>query len=284
MIKEILMEEQKKLALEILKSIADFCDKNNLRYYLAYGTMLGAVRHKGFIPWDDDIDIMMPRDDYNKFISSYNGYNSMYKVYSIESDDNYPYTMAKVFDQRTKLEDFTLWEQYPYSGVFVDIFPIDGLPKSMTEQRKLFNHQQLLNLLLHGSCMKYTFSHHYVDSKGSYAKIKALSRTILKFAAITLMHPLPTASLVKKINRDASRYPFDQSTNVSVLVDCASGNKREILPRDIFLEPKLYDFEQYQFKGIANYDFYLTHLFHNYMEMPPVDRRVPHHNFKVYWR
>lgn len=64
---EILLEEQKQLALAILKSIADFCDKRGLRYYLAYGTMLGAVRHNGFIPWDDDIDIMMPRDDYNQF-------------------------------------------------------------------------------------------------------------------------------------------------------------------------------------------------------------------------
>lgn len=71
---------------------------------------------------------------------------------------------------------------------------------------------------------------------------------------------------------------------MSVLIDCASGNKREILPREIFENPRLYQFEQYQFKGIANYDFYLTHLFHNYMEMPPADRRLPHHNFKVYWR
>lgn len=282
--KEILMEEQKQLALAILKSIADFCDKYGLRYYLAYGTMLGAVRHKGFIPWDDDIDIMMPRDDYNKFLAAYNGYNRFYRVCSIEKDDSYPYTMAKVFDQRTKLEDFTLWKQYPYAGVFVDIFPIDGLPLKAEEQDKLFNHQQFLNLLVHGSCMKYTFSHHYVDSKDSYAKIKALSRTVLKFAAITLMHPLSTQKLVKKVNQEASIYPFETSTNVSVLIDCASGNKREILPREIFENPRLYQFEQYQFKGIANYDFYLTHLFHNYMEMPPANRRLPHHNFKVYWR
>lgn len=282
--KEILMEEQKQLALAILKSIADFCDKYGLRYYLAYGTMLGAVRHKGFIPWDDDIDIMMPRDDYNKFLAAYNGYNGFYRVCSIEKDDSYPYTMAKVFDQRTKLEDFTLWKQYPYAGVFVDIFPIDGLPLKAEEQDKLFNHQQFLNLLVHGSCMKYTFSHHYFDSKDSYAKIKALSRTVLKFAAITLMHPLSTQKLVKKVNQEASIYPFETSTNVSVLIDCASGNKREILPREIFENPRLYQFEQYHFKGIANYDFYLTHLFHNYMEMPPANRRLPHHNFKVYWR
>jgi len=282
--KEILMEEQKQLALAILKSIADYCDKQGLRYYLAYGTMLGAVRHKGFIPWDDDIDIMMPRDDYNKFLNEYNGYNDIYRVCSIEKDDSYPYTMAKVFDQRTKLIDFTLWKQYKYAGVFVDIFPIDGLPSKTDEQEHLFNHQQFLNLLVHGSCMKYTFSNHYVDSKDSGAKIKALIRTLLKFAAITLMHPLSTQKLVKKINQEACKYSFETSANVSVLIDCASGNKREVLPKEIFKNPCLYQFEQYQFKGVDNYDFYLTHLFHNYMEMPPVDRRLPHHNFQVYWR
>lgn len=81
---EILMEEQKQLALAILKDIADFCDNQGLRYYLAYGTMLGAVRHKGFIPWDDDIDIMMPRDDYNEFLTHYNGYNKIYRACSIK--------------------------------------------------------------------------------------------------------------------------------------------------------------------------------------------------------
>ena len=164
------------------------------------------------------------------------------------------------------------------------MYLFDGLPLKAAEQEEIFKRQQLLNLLLHGSCMKYTFSHHYVDSKDSCAKIKALGRTILKFAAITLMHPLSTQKLVKKINQEACKYSFETSDNVSILIDCASGNKREVLPREIFERPRLYQFEQYRFKGISNYDFYLTHLFNNYMEMPPANRRLPHHNFKVYWR
>ena len=281
---EILMEEQKQIGLAILKDITDFCDNHRLRYYLAYGTMLGAVRHKGFIPWDDDIDIMMPRNDYDKFLTYYNGNNKKYRVCSIQNDPVYPYTMAKVFDQRTQLEDFTLWKQYQYGGIYVDIFPIDGLPEEQEKQNTLFNHQQFLNLLIHGSVMGYTFSRHYADSKESYIKVKSLLRTLLKFIAITLMHPLPTSKLIKKINEDASKYPFDESTNVSVLIDCASGNKREILPKKLFDNFCIYQFEQYQFKGVADYDFYLTHLFQNYMEMPPTKRRIPHHNFKVYWR
>ena len=78
--REIGFSEIKSVALDILKDVAHFCDTHDIRYVLAYGTMLGAVRHKGFIPWDDDIDIMMPRDDYNRFIKTYNEHNSRYQV------------------------------------------------------------------------------------------------------------------------------------------------------------------------------------------------------------
>lgn len=84
---EIDFADIKQLALNILKDVAEFCDHHDIKYALAYGTMLGAVRHKGFIPWDDDIDIMMPREDYNRFIQLYNDSNSRYKVFSIETDN-----------------------------------------------------------------------------------------------------------------------------------------------------------------------------------------------------
>lgn len=282
--KELGITEIKKLALDILKSIALFCDTNQLQYFLAYGTMLGAVRHHGFIPWDDDIDIIMPRPDYEKFLKTYNGFNPNYYIASIENDFNYTYTMSKVFDLRTKLKDLTLWKSYPKGGVFVDVFPIDGLPDSPVAQNKLFQHQQLLNLIYHSSCMKYTYSRHYVDSKNKLAKIKGFIRTFLKFGAVTLMHPIPTNKILLKINRDAQTFPFIQAKYKSVLIDCASGNKREVLPAELFAERKKYKFEDQEFWGFANSDFYLKHLFNNYMEMPPEDRRVSHHNFKVYWR
>ena len=124
--REIGFSEIKRVALDILKDVAHFCDTHDIRYVLAYGTMLGAVRHKGFIPWDDDIDIMMPRDDYNRFIKLYNDHNPRYQVYSIENDDSYTYTMAKVFDQETVMIDNTLWRNFDKAGVFIDIFPLMG--------------------------------------------------------------------------------------------------------------------------------------------------------------
>lgn len=120
--REIGFSEIKGVALDILKDVAHFCDTHDIRYVLAYGTMLGAVRHKGFIPWDDDIDIMMPRDDYNRFIKLYNNHNPRYQVYSIENDDKYTYTMARIFDQETVMVDNTLWRNFDKAGVFIDIF------------------------------------------------------------------------------------------------------------------------------------------------------------------
>lgn len=278
------MDEMKSIALEILKDVAAFCDANSIRYYLAYGTMLGAVRHSGFIPWDDDIDIMMPRKDYEKFIEHYNNINKYYRVCSIDNDYEYPYTMAKVFDLRTEMIDLTHRKQYKYAGVFIDIFPVDGLPDDKNLQTSMFNYQQFLNILIHGSCMDYTVSQHYADSKERYAKLKGILRTLMKFVAVTLMHPLPTSRLIKKINENAKKISFDQANMVSVLIDCESGNKREVWPREIFDNVCDYPFEQYCFKGIKDYDFYLTQCFNNYMEMPPKDRRVPHHNFEVYFR
>lgn len=87
--KPITTHELRKIQIEILKSIHNYCQENNLRYSLAYGTLLGAVRHKGFIPWDDDIDIMMPRPDYEQFLKGYRGYNEFYQVQDYCTDHSY---------------------------------------------------------------------------------------------------------------------------------------------------------------------------------------------------
>ncbi|MFR5682857.1 MAG: phosphorylcholine transferase LicD [Clostridia bacterium] len=122
------LEEIKSIQLDILSQVANYCDRNGLRYFLAYGTLLGAVRHKGYIPWDDDIDIMMPRPDYMQFINSFNNEKCALRVGSHYLDKNYPYVIAKVYDTSTLCKE-NIDVEYSI-GINIDVFPIDGLPET----------------------------------------------------------------------------------------------------------------------------------------------------------
>ena len=124
-IKYLSMDEIKSVELEILKYIHNFCIENDIKYFLNYGTLIGAVRHKGFIPWDDDIDICMFRKDYEKFIDLFSKDDGIYKILSLETDDKYYNNFIKVINSKTKIEDERNYKTYDL-GIFVDIFPIDS--------------------------------------------------------------------------------------------------------------------------------------------------------------
>lgn len=284
MMKEISFKEMQKIALEILINVSQYCDSHNIRYYICGGTLLGAVRHKGFIPWDDDIDILMPRPDYLKFVQNYNQDHKRYLVKSIENSADYWRTFAKVFDLSTYLEENCIRMPKKDNGVFIDIFPVDGLPKSKVQQKILFKEQEFLNFLYHGSAWNYTRSFKYADSKDRFAKLKGQIRTILKFVAVTFLNPLPTISLIKLINKNAMRYSYQDADEVAAIVDCHYGGSREKMPKKLFEKQILFSFEGYQFWGSAAWKIYLTNLYGNYMELPPVENRVTHHDFKAYWK
>lgn len=122
--KKLTLDEVKKIQLEILAYIDSFCKKNNISYFINYGTLLGAVRHKGFIPWDDDIDISMDREHYNMFIEKFNQDSSKYKILSLDTDKTYFNNFIKVVDTTTKIVDNRNYKTFS-CGVFVDIFPMD---------------------------------------------------------------------------------------------------------------------------------------------------------------
>lgn len=282
--KKIDSDEMKQLELNMLVDVAAFCDNHGIRYYLGGGTLLGAVRHKGFIPWDDDVDISMPRPDYLKFVKTYNGSHEFYHVQSIENNDKYWRTFAKVFDTRTYLKEDAIRIPKEGNGVFIDVFPVDGLPSDKISQFILFKEQEFLNFLYHASAWNYTMSHKYRDSMGAFANLKGLIRTFLKFIAITLLHPLPTIKLIKILNDNASKWEFDKAQFVGAIVDCAHGAACEKIARDHF-EPRIkFVFENHEFWGSKGYDEYLTNLYGDYMKLPPMDRRETHHDFEAYWK
>ena len=126
--KRLDINEIKQIELDILVNIAKFCDEYGLRYYLAGGTLLGAIRHKGFIPWDDDIDIIMPREDYIKFFKTYKSDCGFYKADSILNNADYWLQTGKVFDLRTIVINNN--EKYQFN-IWIDVFPTDGVPKNI---------------------------------------------------------------------------------------------------------------------------------------------------------
>ena len=127
-VKELTIEELKAVELNILKDVAKFCEKHDIKYFLCGGTLLGAIRHKGFIPWDDDIDIAMPREDYERFFKLYNSSNTRYHADSLENNPNWHMSFGRVGDTATVLYEHTLKEKYKEYHAFIDVFPVDGIP------------------------------------------------------------------------------------------------------------------------------------------------------------
>ena len=138
---EIPLEELKSRQLEILTRIDKFCTEHNIQYSLAFGTLLGAIRHKGYIPWDDDIDIMMLRSDYNRFISLF--YDEQLRVLSIENESRYILPFAKVVDNNSILIEQSTME-LPL-GIYVDIFPVDNIPDDISLRNDFYRKKKILN-------------------------------------------------------------------------------------------------------------------------------------------
>ena len=148
--KMVTMDESRNIQLNILREIHKICEENNLRYYLAYGTLLGAVRHKGFIPWDDDIDIVMPRPDYIRFFEI--AKSDTCDFYSIEKNDEYIYSFGKASRKNTVIIPDGMRCKIEL-GISVDIFPLDGAGQSTEEGEETFSRTSIL----YGLCIASTW-------------------------------------------------------------------------------------------------------------------------------
>lgn len=144
--KELTLKDKQEIMLDIMLDIDKFCRENNIRYSLAYGTMLGAVRHKGFIPWDDDLDIFMLREDFERFIKTYPG-ERYHVLYNTRNENEFLATgYAKVHDPSTVIKGEKTHTKY---GVFVDIFPLDPVPADPEEQKRYIKRHKSLHNRLH---------------------------------------------------------------------------------------------------------------------------------------
>lgn len=276
--KEIQFEQLRKIQINILKNFAHFCEENNLAYFLSGGTLLGAVRHKGFIPWDDDIDIMMPRKDYEYAMKNFE--SSLYQVLSIENNPRYWDLAGRIVDKRTLLQ--VEYDKNP-TGVYIDVFPIDGLPSSKLLQKIEFKLESFFIVMNRSTVLKLQSSHRY-KKNDIFSRTKNIIRTGIKFLMIETVGRTAPSMWVRLVHNLAKRYPFSYDRDVAVIVLGHYG-MREVVPGSIYANKILVDFEGERFWAPKDYKVYLSQLYgKDYMQLPPVEKQVSDHNFKAYWK
>lgn len=258
--KKINLEELKKISLDILINVADFCEENGISYYLACGTLLGAIRHKGFIPWDDDIDIMMPRPDYEKFLSMYSD-----DTYLLCKPSEGRLYYAKVYDSRTiKYEEGVDYKKFKPLGVDIDIFPLDGIVNDKSTIERIYKKECFLEMLLRLSTQPIFYRKN---------KLKAINRIIPRI--------IGSKRIVKMIERNAKKYDYESSDYVVRMRRSLNGFTGA-LPKSVY-EKCYVEFENHAFIAPKGYDAWLNRFFGNYMELPPEEKRITH-ICDCYWK
>lgn len=270
--RELNINETQVVSLEILKKIAEICEKRNLKYYLMYGTLIGAVRHEGFIPWDDDLDIMMPRNDYDKLIEYLlNNMNELknLKIFNHETCKNYPYMITRVSDDRYSIKmenekDFGM-------GIFIDIYPYDGLGNTREEALKFAKKGDHLSSL----CYQATRKRYAIETTTSLWK-KIMKAPVFVFAKMCGKNIFQD-----KLSKLARVKEYDQSNYVGCIT-WLSGGEKDIFKREWFDDFEKVKFENYYFRIPKEYDKILTHIYGDYMKLPSPEDRIGHHFYKAF--
>lgn len=273
--KEMTTDEIKMCSLAILDFIDQVCKENHLRYFLCGGTLLGAIRHKGFIPWDDDIDVMMPRKDYERLFKVW-PHNSYYEALNYKNTHNFPYAYGKAIDKRTvKFEPIR--NDCQTIGVDVDIFPIDSIPEDEKTTIVFFEdikkYQKRLNKQVY-----------------PIGKSRNIFRTVARFIIIILRR-MPELigintidGIVRSFSNFAQRYNNTDSSFCGITAISHYGEK-EKNPKTSYETTVNVEFEGKNYPSPSGYDLYLSQLYSkNYMQLPPLEQRKTHHTYKAYWK
>ena len=263
--KELSVDEIKQRVFDVLCYIDDVCKKNGIVYYLDSGTLLGAVRHKGFIPWDDDVDILVDRADYERFIKAINNDGDHYRALSMHNTKDYHYLFAKVVDTETELIEEPV--SVEGMGVFVDVFPMDHLPSSDIK-RRLFQRK------IHLYRMALTVLRRNEQGDKPNCAIQKVVYLMFKHSGWKKVQFKLDSMLAKR---------KDQVTKYKGNVVCSFNPYRDV-KTEIYGEPVKLQFESREFSAPKKYKEYLTILYGDYMKLPPEDKRVSNHDFKVYMR
>ena len=269
MSKELNVEEVKDILSHILFNFKEFCEANNLKYFLAYGTLIGAVRHQDFIPWDDDIDVVMPRDDYDKFLQlTKDGIGDIYSVVSTVTDNNYIYPFAKMYNNKTKLVELEVKKNLNTNGIYIDIFPLDGMPEGKNNIRK---HYKKAGIYIKMNCLAFNTKTRW-DSP---------LKTIINRTIARVCRAYGCKRIIKRMDKLSRKYDYKTSEKVGLV--CWGLGEKEAVSKDTFSSSIQLKFRNDFYNVPVGYHEYLTSIYGDYMEVPPKECRVSNHNYKAYY-
>ena len=265
------LREVQLASLEILKKVDEICQQEKLTYWLMYGTLLGAIRHRGFIPWDDDIDITMPRKDYDKLVKHFKTHEEEMRPLKLlcgMEDSSVPFLITRISDTRYKMVG-EYGDALADLGVFIDVYPLDGVGSTVEEADEV-DKAAKKTLLLYGRANE-TISHLAYRHKDTSLP-KYLAKKV--YRALSLKSE---EEYVKCLSLLAARNEYETSDYVSCVIwDPLYRSKAW------FSTTLRVPFESIEVSIPAGYDDILKRSYGDYMQLPPEEERVGHHRYVIY--
>ncbi len=258
---ELSLQEIKEITFDVLKHFRQFCSDHNIHFYLSNGTLLGAIKYSGFIPWDDDIDVFVPRADYDKLIEIYKDSNR-YKLFSIERVPGYKFPFAKLCDMTTSKEEKNI-DSGASLGVDIDIFPLDSCSDHILRP----NVQRKMKIYQIGCIL----------SKFTSSKGRPVHKRLVIGCCRVLGFKFFCNRLIKTVKKEVSL----GNEYMGCLMWPIYG-EREVVPADVFSDTIQVCFEGEKLPAPAGYDTYLRSLYGEYEEDPPIEKQQSHHNYTAY--
>lgn len=262
--REVTFEESRKIQLDILIYFDEWCKQHGLHYSLGEGTLIGAIRHKGFIPWDDDIDLLMPRKDYDEFINSYNG---KYRLISLNTEKRWWSCYSRLTDERTLVKFIN--PIHNYHGLWISLLPIDNYPDDKEEWDAT---KKIIDKYLRICRMKVV----YWDKGGSFiVNLMNNSRKVLLWPLTFNYIGNRCQKLLISFNK--------RDTKRKGQMACL-WHEPWVFDADLIADFVDVEFEGRMFPALQGYDAYLREQYGDYMQLPPEDKRVAKHDYKAYWK
>ena len=257
--------------LENMRIFSEICDKYDLRYYLVGGTMLGAVRHQGFIPWDDDMDVGMPRPDYEKFLTVVRGeLPEGFSFLNYKQDRDYKRYFSRIVNDNVKVTNASNTKTIE-ENAWLDIFPFDGMPDGKLMQKLHFWHMTFIRFFYHASCFDELVN---LNRPGRAWYLQAA----IKFISVThIGSRMDTKKLMRKIEKGLMKYPYDEANYMVSFF--GSYMTKEIVDKTLLGKGAKFKFEDLMLNGPEKYDEFLTHFYGDYMK-PPEDMDKDKHNIE----